>query len=154
MALLALVALSLAGCGGDDDQSSGDSDEGATTTTEPATEDLTVRVVAEQSGLSGCVASTRQSGLDVGVDSRLTVTDEDGSTVGTGTFALSPGLTPGVDICDWTAEVPDVEAGSDFYTLEVGGGTLATVSIEELATAPQMWHVTVEIDATGRVTVQ
>ena len=132
-AALAVFALALAACGG------GDDDDEAAPAAEPQSETLTVRVTADQSGL-GCTRSTELSGTSIGNDARLSVTDEDGTVVGTGTFALSPGLTAGVDTCDWTAEATDVDAGADFYTLDVGGelATFSQAELDQVAWAPEL----------------
>jgi hypothetical protein len=141
-AALAVLALALAACGG-----GGDDDEAAASTTEPQDETLTARVTADQSGF-GCTQAVELSGLSVGTDLRLTVTDEEGTTIGTGTFALSPGLTPGVDTCDWTAVVRDVTADADFYNLDADG-ELATFSRDELEAVD--WEPELRITVSGDV---
>ncbi len=139
-----LAVLALAACSG----SSGDDEaaEAAPEEAEPVA--LTVQVTAAQAGF-GCTASKERAGVDVGNGSRLTVTDEDGDVIGTGTFDLSPGLERGVDTCDWTAtaEVPE-DAG--FYQLDAGGD-LGTFSAAELAPS---WDVALHITTSGDVQVE
>lgn len=141
-----LVALVVGGaaCGG------GEGGPRPDASAEPTTKNLTVRVVADQSGF-GCTQSTERSGTDVGSGGRLTVKDEAGDVVGTGTFDLSPGLEFGVDICDWTAVAAEVDDSAEFYSLE-SGGELATVSASELGASG--WRVTLYIGVDGTVQIQ
>lgn len=132
--LLALL-LTVAACSSDDDPETAE----ATTTTEAAAaETVTVRLVAEVVGLS-CAGTT-----PIGNGSQLVILDPAGTRLGVGTFQLSPGLTPGVDTCDWTAEVPDVEPGHDLYVLEADGEELATVDLVEAD-----WQVVLLADGSG-----
>lgn len=109
----------VAGCGGDDLQA------GSTTTTEAATQEVTVHLVADIVGL-GCTATA-----PVGNGSQMVVLGPDGTRLGVGTFELSPGLTPGEDTCDWTATADGIPADFDVYVIEGDGVELATVDLEQ-----------------------
>ena len=125
----------------------GAKDDGEARASEPDTRTLTVRVTADQAGL-GCTRSTAMSGLTIGNDTRLTVSDEEGTVVGTGTFHLSPGLVEGVDTCDWTAEAVEVDTSAGYYTLDAGG-ELGTFSRQELESTS--WASELRITVTGDV---
>lgn len=101
--LLAFVAA----CGGN---------SSSPTSTVATTARVEVRVVVKYVGL-GCFNAP------VGTGSRLTVKDGRGTVVAQGTFAL----TPGAEICDWTASV-DVAGSPEFLTFEGNRGAMATVS--------------------------
>lgn len=151
-ACVALTAIALAagcaGSGGDDATPPAPATTTTTTTTPPPSIDMTVRVTANKSGWSGCYTSTKASGLDIGNDSRVTVTDEAGRPLSVATMQLSPGLTPGVDTCDWTVEFGPVSGAADFYRV-YAGGELVTVSGDELRDLEG--SVTVNIGVNGTV---
>jgi len=139
-AFAAVLVLAGAACGRDDGGATADA---AATT--PETQTLTVQVTAEIAGI-GCTLPTGRAGF-AGTSSRLTVTDDAGTVVGTGTFELSPNA----DSCDWTTTIDDIPADADFYRLEHAGGELATLSADELG--PGLWSVDLHIDVLGDVTV-
>lgn len=133
----ACCLLVLTACG----SSNGDGEEdqaGDTTTTEAATEDLTVRLVAEIVGL-GCTRTA-----PVGNGSQLVVLDADGTRIGVGEFQLSPGLVKGEDTCDWTATVDDLPADVGLVVLEGDRQELATVDPAE-----HDWAVELEATISG-----
>lgn len=100
---------------------------------------FTVRIVAEQAGL-GCVGSAPISGTD----SRVTVKDQSGKVIGTGTFVA----TPGTEACDWTADVTPSEH-SDFLVLEGDKGKLATLTGADVKDGT----VRLETNSLGDITV-
>lgn len=145
LTLILLTITALAACG--DDSSDQPQADPVSQQAQAETVTLTVRVIADTTGTAGCTQAMQLSGVQVGNDSRLTVTDSDGSTIGTGTFNLSPGLEPGVDTCDWTAtaEVPNA---ADFYNLDASG-QLASYSRSELESTA--WSVDLNINVRGDI---
>jgi hypothetical protein len=134
---ITLATVVLAACDDDDDSE-------PTATTTPVTETLTVRVTAEVVGF-GCMQSP------VFNDSRLTVDDQDGRVIGSGVFSLSPGLTEGVDTCDFTAEVKELRADAGFYVLDVDGDELVTLSRSEIERDD--WSIRLHVSGSGEVQV-
>lgn len=130
---LALVVLSAA-CSGE----VGRGDEPAAA---PASETLTVRITAEEVGF-GCTASTAASGTDVGNGGQLTIEDQEGVAIGTGTFELS------ATQCDWSATAEVTEA--EFYRLS-SGVEMVTLSQAEMDAAD--WQVNLHIGLRGAVEV-
>jgi hypothetical protein len=141
--VLAALAAVLVGCGGDDDSTDGNP---GVASAEAETVTLDVQVIAEEAGL-GCTTSTARAGFD-GTGSRLTVTDDDGTVIGTGTF----GLSYNADSCNWTATVDDVPVGAGFYRLTTPNGELATIAESALGPGAR-WTVDLAISVTGSITV-
>lgn len=101
---------------------SDDDDPAASATSSSASavvDDLTVRVVAENPGL-GCTGTA-----PIGNGSQLVVLDAVGDRLGVGTFDL----TPGADVCDWTATVEDLPANTGLVVLEGDRDELITVDL-------------------------
>lgn len=125
IAVTLLAVVLVAGCSDDGDSEAGGSDAAAVETTAPETVDVTVRLVAEQVGL-GCSRTA-----PIGNDSQLVILDPSGTRLGVGTFQLSPGLTKGVDTCDWTAVAREIDPSYNLYVIEGDGQELATVDLAE-----------------------
>lgn len=131
------VALSVAGCGGDDgsDDGGGLTELVSSTTSEaPSTVSVAVRLVAAERGIGCTYDHPGGNGRQVTIDSA------DGERLDVAEWAL----TPGAEVCDWTAtlEVPD---GEDLYVVASQGTEIATVDGADIADG----QVTIEVDWLG-----
>lgn len=129
------AALLLLGCG--DDQA--DEPE-TTTTTEPELVDVEVHITATIAGF-GCVQAVERSPFNIGNGLRVNLEDGTGEMLGVGTFEA----TPGVETCDWTAEIEDVPVDAGFYTAAAGAEML-TLSQEEMEATDWVMRGHIEID--------
>lgn len=127
-----VLALLLVACSSSKDAASSES------VTMPSAREVTVRLVVAHSGF-GCTSTSPIGGNG----SRLTAKDENGTTIGVGTFAL----TPDADSCDWTAtlSLPDAK----FVGLEGDRGKLASLSREDLEDGT----VTLQSDVFGQISL-
>lgn len=115
--LLGLLSASCSGGGSNTASTS------TTAITAPKTTAFDVDLVVIYGGLS----CTSESPI-AGNGSRVTAADQNGITIGQGTFQL----TTGAKSCAWSASI-DVKGDPDFVTLESDKGKLATVSRSDVA---------------------